>query len=311
MTLRFPYSASVLISLFFVITTVSSVHAQPTSEDVDLTDVPRIETPAPSYTVVVTPTPEPEAGATWEYRLDSKNGNYALEVDWIHVPGSSGYSVSLSKVPGADPGDKITTKRSSRHYKQVSPGKWFLNLKTHKQNRWSKPIFWEIYLPMEGEILDDEEASLGSSSASEKVEEFLFINDGESIRFRPPATPIPSPSLDQEEILGTSSTLETDTAQNSRIKAIRAQIEAILRRLSLAEYLDQDTIPTPEPTPVSIYATSETADGFSCDCSKSCKEQSSCAEAYFQLYRCGCVNLDPNADQIPCSRICHPDRAKQ
>ncbi|MFW5704165.1 MAG: hypothetical protein ACOCXQ_04965 [Patescibacteria group bacterium] len=282
-----------------ILSSISSVHAQQITEDVDLTNVPLIEQQTPSFIPEVSPTPKPDAGATWEYTKDPEYGYYSLEVDWIHVPGSSGYSVSLSKVPGADPGNTITTKRSSRHYKQVSPGKWFLNLKTQKQNRWSKPIFWEIYLPMEGEISEDIEEGTDAT-------EFLISNDGESIRFRPPATPTPSQKID--EVLGTSESIEADTSQDSRIKAIRSQIEAILQRLSFQEYPEDEPIPTPEPTPVSIYATSESADGFTCDCSKACRELSSCAEAYFQLYRCGCVNLDPNADQIPCSRICHPGR---
>ena len=43
---------------------------------------------------------------------------------------------------------------------------------------------------------------------------------------------------------------------------------------------------------------------FTCNCSKTCGEMSSCREAYFQLNDCGCRRRDGNNDGVPCESIC-------
>jgi len=50
--------------------------------------------------------------------------------------------------------------------------------------------------------------------------------------------------------------------------------------------------PTPSPT-------------YVCDCSKTCSEISSCAEAYYQLNTCGCSIRDRDNDGIPCESLCN------
>lgn len=44
--------------------------------------------------------------------------------------------------------------------------------------------------------------------------------------------------------------------------------------------------------------------GYTCNCSKTCGEMSSCEEAYFQLNTCGCRRLDRDSDGVPCESIC-------
>lgn len=43
---------------------------------------------------------------------------------------------------------------------------------------------------------------------------------------------------------------------------------------------------------------------FTCDCSKSCNDISTCAEATFQLKSCSCKNLDGNNDGVACNSLC-------
>ena len=43
---------------------------------------------------------------------------------------------------------------------------------------------------------------------------------------------------------------------------------------------------------------------FICNCSKTCSQMSSCAEAYYQLNACGCSTRDVDNDGVPCENIC-------
>jgi micrococcal nuclease len=54
-------------------------------------------------------------------------------------------------------------------------------------------------------------------------------------------------------------------------------------------------VPTPTPTPTPTYT---------CNCNKTCKEMSSCDEAYYQLNTCGCNVRDGDNDGVPCENIC-------
>lgn len=55
----------------------------------------------------------------------------------------------------------------------------------------------------------------------------------------------------------------------------------------------QPAAPPPPPAP-----------NYSCNCSKTCEQMSSCAEAYFQLNQCGCGRRDGDGDGVPCENIC-------
>lgn len=56
------------------------------------------------------------------------------------------------------------------------------------------------------------------------------------------------------------------------------------------------------PTPISTVNTN--TNGWVCNCSKTCPNMSSCAEAYFQLNTCGCYQRDGDHDGVPCESIC-------
>lgn len=62
------------------------------------------------------------------------------------------------------------------------------------------------------------------------------------------------------------------------------------------------TNPTIQPQP-SIQPPSNTG-GYTCNCSKTCTQISSCDEAYFQLNQCGCSARDRDGDGVPCETLC-------
>lgn len=56
--------------------------------------------------------------------------------------------------------------------------------------------------------------------------------------------------------------------------------------------------PPPAPTPP------PSSPKYTCDCSKTCTQMSSCEEAYYQLNTCGCSRRDGDKDGVPCENIC-------
>jgi len=48
-----------------------------------------------------------------------------------------------------------------------------------------------------------------------------------------------------------------------------------------------------------------TTPSYTCDCSKTCTEIKTCAEAYYQLNTCGCSIRDNDKDGIPCENLCN------
>ncbi len=217
----------------------------------------------------VTPTLAPGAGANWEVFYSTRPDLYILDFDWTHVPGSEGYGVSISAKPGDDPGERITTKISKWRFPAVREGSWYVNIKTLKEGKWSPIIYLKV--------------TVRESDAAATPSAVLGVQDSRVQNSRKE-----SPKNDSST-LKTAAAVEADST-DERVLAIRKKIEAILARFN----------PPEEETP----APEEDEAGFRCDCTKNCKEIVSCSEAYFQLYKCGCVNLDPNGDNIPCGTKC-------
>ena len=66
----------------------------------------------------------------------------------------------------------------------------------------------------------------------------------------------------------------------------------------LTQPTPQDTYVAPPPAPVT------TGGSWTCNCSKTCAEMSSCAEAQYQLNQCGCGRRDADNDGIACDSDC-------
>jgi hypothetical protein len=212
----------------------------------------------------VSPTLAPGAGANWEVFYSTRPDLYILDFDWTHVPGSEGYGVSISAKPGDDPGERITTKISKWRFPAVREGSWYVNIKTLKEGKWSPIIYWKV--------------TVRETDAEATPSAILGAQDSEK------------ETSTSEAVRKSGSTAQTDTT-DERVLTIRKKIEAILARFNPPEAV------TPMPQ-------AENKRSFRCDCTKNCKELASCSEAYFQLYKCGCVNLDPNGDNIPCGTKC-------
>jgi micrococcal nuclease len=62
--------------------------------------------------------------------------------------------------------------------------------------------------------------------------------------------------------------------------------------------------PTSPPPPTNPPSGGESSGSWTCNCSKTCPNMSSCEEAYFQLNNCGCSVRDGDNDGVPCEIIC-------
>lgn len=62
--------------------------------------------------------------------------------------------------------------------------------------------------------------------------------------------------------------------------------------------------PTSQPAPTSPPSGGGSSGSWTCNCSKTCSNMSSCEEAYYQLNTCGCSVRDGDDDGVPCENIC-------
>jgi len=58
------------------------------------------------------------------------------------------------------------------------------------------------------------------------------------------------------------------------------------------------------PTQTQTQPSNQTSGSYACDCSKTCSQMSSCAEAQYQLNVCGCTRRDADKDGIACDADC-------
>ncbi len=289
-----------------------------------------------SAQTATSPTLAPGAGATWTSEYNLNRETYALEVDWLHVAGTRGYIVALDKVRGKDPGDRIVTTKSSRYYPNITPGRWFLNVKARKANGWTEVLYWEIFLPRKTPEQVAQEQQERRQKIQEQSSAAESAEGGEGLQFVEPEPPDETSSHspvdefladpERQAVLGDSDlsgggqyqqgSAQTETTQpeDDRIAVLRMQIEQLLAKLLMQTGIDQDPgeilgeIGTDSdrtaPTPKQRFRPGTQQQSFSCDCSKRCRQMTSCAEAYFQLHQCGCVNLDPSNDGVPCGKLC-------
>lgn len=101
----------------------------------------------PISTPIPTPTPLINSiTASTNYDYSIKLNKYSIKFDWQDIPYSQGYSVSLTKYPGADPGPLIDTQRSVWRFNLLSSGIWYANLKSFDGYSWSPVVYWTINL---------------------------------------------------------------------------------------------------------------------------------------------------------------------
>jgi len=67
-------------------------------------------------------------------------------IDWDR-PDNKLYSIVLSKYAGGDPGPNADTDKSEYVFKNVKPGKWYINIKEEFDGYWSEVVYWTADIP--------------------------------------------------------------------------------------------------------------------------------------------------------------------
>lgn len=133
---------------------------------------------------------------------------------------------------------------------------------------------------------------------------------------QPTQTPIPTESVLGIEQIPTLTELitptllitETPTVVASSSPTITPSIIPTIKPTSVAQPTKKP-IPSTAPTkqviqPTSVPVQNNNSTGFSCNCSKTCPQMTSCAEAQYQLNVCGCSRRDADDDGIACDAEC-------
>lgn len=72
---------------------------------------------------------------------------YDVSISWKQPAHGDRFSLAISKVAGGDPGPLVDTSALNFTFKNVAPGKWFINFKSGNSERWGDVSYWEIELP--------------------------------------------------------------------------------------------------------------------------------------------------------------------
>lgn len=124
--------------------------------------------------------------------------------------------------------------------------------------------------------------------------------DGESAAVTAIATPTYTitPTITPTESLSPTS---TPTPTKTKPTVTPTPIQSSPTRRVIPTSTPRPFIPTSTPIPqVQQVVPPVSSGGFSCDCSKTCTEISSCTEAQFLLNSCGCSARDADRDGIAC-----------
>jgi len=114
---------------------------------------------------------EPEFGANWTATKNSNKKDYKVFFDWKALPQVRGYSIQISKVPGAAPQKKISTYKTDWTFKTIAPGDWYVNLIAQNRDRsWSKIYYWKVTVGPKIEATEtDTEDVLSVKTKVEKI----------------------------------------------------------------------------------------------------------------------------------------------
>ena len=97
------------------------------------------------------PTPKPiptipsTTNGSFKYYIND-SGGVDLLFDWERLDGKP-YSIVMSKNPGGDPGPNADTNESEYLFEDISPGRWYINVKESFSGTWSRVSYWTIDIP--------------------------------------------------------------------------------------------------------------------------------------------------------------------
>jgi len=102
--------------------------------------------PAPIYLL---PAPINPMNGDWNYQISQDNWcNYDVNLTWAKPLSGDRFSVAISKTAGVDPGPIVDTSALGYLFKNIAPGRWYINLKTGNAERWaSNQTYWTLDLP--------------------------------------------------------------------------------------------------------------------------------------------------------------------
>jgi len=101
----------------------------------------RIDIPVPTLDLTF---PKMNAESTWY--PNENNKTFTLKVELLD-PDPTRYSAVLSKCIGCDPGPLVDFNKPEFWYYNISPGKWYLNVKKEISGYWSTVVYWVITVP--------------------------------------------------------------------------------------------------------------------------------------------------------------------
>ena len=105
---------------------------------------PWCNSPTPQPTPIVIPT---SLNGSTSYNYNNSTKSYDVTFDWDYWSPSSGWSIGISQYAGADPGPNMDTTTSAWTFKNVSPGRKFVNMKALVNGYWSGVSYWTIDIP--------------------------------------------------------------------------------------------------------------------------------------------------------------------
>lgn len=97
--------------------------------------------------VYVPQTPQaPKINASFSFDPNPDGETYTVHTSWTNVT-NTGFSLSLHKNPGGDPGPLTDTMTNSFTFYNVEPGTWYMDMKVGINHVWSNVIYWEVDVP--------------------------------------------------------------------------------------------------------------------------------------------------------------------
>ncbi len=71
---------------------------------------------------------------------------YDVKMDWGDTSALS-YSIAISKTAGGNPGPNPDTASSEYTFRNIAPGRWYVNIKANMGGYWSEIAYWTIDVP--------------------------------------------------------------------------------------------------------------------------------------------------------------------
>lgn len=101
-----------------------------------------------SGTIYLLPAPVNPDKGNWTFDISADNWcNYDLNMTWDKPSSGDRFSIAVSKYAGADPGPLVDTASLGYNFKNLTPGRWFVNMKTGNTERWSRVSYWTVDIP--------------------------------------------------------------------------------------------------------------------------------------------------------------------